>query len=137
MRLNEDVKTYRGSGRIRTVLLSTTVNLYSQSFGESKMAATFSAVVAGDGVEIRNRITPTEAFAPRRKTSSPNSLSKVNSSRGSACALASTPSSDSPGALSQIQSTSCPRCRSKTTQSPGMFSLAQRRTDHLTKLGRQ
>lgn len=124
------IESYLGSGRIRTVLLSTTVNLHSQSFGESKMAAAFSAVMVGEGMEIRNRIMPREAFAPRRKTSSPNSLSKVNSSRESARALASAPSSDSPGALSRIHKTSCPRCRNKATQSPGTFSLAQRRTDH-------
>jgi len=130
MRLHEDGRTYRGNGRIRTVLLSTTVNLFFQSFRESKTAATFSAVRAGDGMEIRNRIIPWEAFAPCRKASSPNSLSNVNSSRDSARALASTSLSDRPGALSRIHNTSCPRCRSKTTQSPGMFSLAQRSTDH-------
>jgi hypothetical protein len=82
---------------MRTIASSTTLNWFSQSDLDSRDVTTFSAALAGEGMEIRNKMMPHEAFAPLWNTSSPKSLPKVRRSRDSVKAFSKTESSPSPG----------------------------------------
>ena len=121
------VGSHSGSRLMRMANSSTTLKWPGQSSRDASTFETRSATAAAEGCEMRNRTTPCDAFAPRRKTSSPKSLSKVMSNRSSEAARASTSWSGLPGAVSRIHKTSCPPCRNRMTQSSGMFSLAQSR----------
>ena len=90
---------------------STTEKWPNQSVRLSRTATTFCATLFGEGVVILNRITPLDTGNLRRNANSPNSLSKVTSTRFSVSAHCKTARSLLPGASVLIQTTSWPRAR--------------------------
>jgi hypothetical protein len=108
---------------------STTLKWPAQSPREARSAVTRSATDFEEVCEMRRSTTPHDPFAPRRKTRSPKSLSKVMRRRSSASARSITLPSGEPGDASRIHKTSCPLRRNRMTQSSGMFSFAQSRMD--------
>ena len=97
----------------------------NQSVRLSKVATTFSAALIGEGVVMRNRITPLDIGNFRRNASSPKSLSKVKSNRFSVSARSKMARSLLPGASVRTQTTSWPRERKAVIATLGKFSLAR------------
>jgi hypothetical protein len=117
-----------GSGSIRMRKSSTTEKWSCQSLRLWTTSAIRVATAVEEVATKRKSTTPQDAERPRRKTSSPKSLSKVSSTRLSDKARARCASSLAPGESMRAQATSWPRLRSNSTASPGIFSFARMRT---------
>ena len=116
-----------GQRVMRILSSSMTEKCPAQSPLNSSAAAARPATPAGEDAFRRNRMTPAVAGSPKRKASSPKSLSKVMMIRASACARARTSRSAIPGASALTQTTSCPLPLGSLTASPGKFSSARMR----------
>ena len=112
-------------GRTRILSRVTTQKDPRRSGWASTSAKARSAASSGDSGVMRNSTTPLPAESPRRKTSSPKSLSNARRIPCCSAQRAATSSSEMPGRSSAIENTSQPAFRSASRAGRGKFSSAR------------
>jgi len=112
-------------GRTRIRSRVTTQKFPLRSGCDFTSAKATSAASSGDSGMSRNRTTPLPAESPRRKTSSPKSLSKVKRIRWPSEQRPATSSSAMPGHSSATENISQPALRSASRAGRGKFSSAK------------